>query len=80
MNLYPLWIRVLFDREAIFAPLEDGDVYLKRLTPIYEMLDPADFEGDSTPGYFNGKLVETSEETLKDYGQFYFFIFAVAPL
>jgi hypothetical protein len=55
--------------EAIFAPLEDGDVYLQRLTPIYEMLDPADFEGDSTPGYFNAKLVETSEETLKDYGQ-----------
>lgn len=55
--------------EAIFAPLEDGDVYLQRLTPIYEMLDPADFEGDSVPGYFNAKLVETSEESLKAYGQ-----------
>jgi hypothetical protein len=55
--------------EAIFEPLEDGDTYLKRITPIYTMLDPADFAGDTVPGYFNAERVEASGETLIGYGR-----------
>ncbi|MDF2934641.1 MAG: hypothetical protein K0Q90_14 [Paenibacillaceae bacterium] len=55
--------------EAIFEPLEDGDAYLKRIIPIYGMLDPADFSGDIIPGYFNAKRVEASGEALIAYGQ-----------
>lgn len=55
--------------EAVFKPLEDGDTYLQRLLPIYAMLDPADFAGDSVPGYFNAKRVEASGDTLIAYGQ-----------
>ena len=55
--------------EAVFEPLEEGDVYLQRILPIYGMLDPADFAGDSVPGFFNAKRVETSGETLIGYGQ-----------
>ncbi|OZB99152.1 hypothetical protein CJP46_06550 [Paenibacillus sp. XY044] len=55
--------------EATFTPLEDGDVYLKRILPIYEMLDPQDFQGEGMPGYFNGKSDHVSEKELKDLGK-----------
>ncbi len=55
--------------EAVFEPLEDGGAYLQRILPIYGMLDPADFAGDTVPGYFNAKYTEASGETLIDYGQ-----------
>ncbi|MCP3776284.1 hypothetical protein NLX71_23795 [Paenibacillus sp. MZ04-78.2] len=55
--------------EAIFAPLANGEAYLKRLAPIYDMLDPEDFKGDSVPGYFNGKSTSVSEDELRGYGE-----------
>lgn len=55
--------------EAVFEPLEDGDAYLQRILPIYAMLDPADFAGDTVPGYFNAKRAEASGETLIGYGR-----------
>lgn len=55
--------------EAVFQPLEDGDTYLQRIIPIYTMLDPADFAGDTVPGYFNAKQTEASGETLIGYGR-----------
>ncbi len=55
--------------EAVFKPLEDGDTYLQRLLPIYAMLDPANFAGDTVPGYFNAKHAEASGETLTELGR-----------
>ncbi|MFB6364181.1 hypothetical protein ACFCP7_08970 [Paenibacillus elgii] len=55
--------------EAVFAPLANGEAYLKRLAPIYDMLDPEDFKGDSVPGYFNGKSGSVSEDVLRGYGE-----------
>ncbi|WP_244364710.1 hypothetical protein [Paenibacillus cellulositrophicus] len=55
--------------EATFAPLEDGDIFLQRILPIYEMLDPQDFQGEWVPGYFNGKSDHVSEEELRDLGK-----------
>ncbi|SCW68386.1 hypothetical protein SAMN04487970_102835 [Paenibacillus tianmuensis] len=55
--------------EAIFAPLANREVYLKRLAPIYDMLDPEDFKGDSVPGYFIAKSGSVSEDVLRGYGE-----------
>lgn len=54
--------------ERTFAPLADGEAYCRRIARIYDMLDPKDFEGDTVPGYFNGKSEAQSEEVLKEYG------------
>lgn len=55
--------------ERTFEPLVNGDEYLNRIRPIYEMLDSREFEGDTVPGYFNGGTEELSEEKLKQLGQ-----------
>ncbi|VTR62018.1 Uncharacterised protein [Actinobacillus pleuropneumoniae] len=55
--------------EATFEPLEDGQVYLRRISRIYEMLDPEDFSGGTVPAYFIGKRDEESEDVLRGYGE-----------
>lgn len=55
--------------EATFEPLEDGHAYLRRISRIYEMLDPEDFTGGTVPAYFNGKGAEESEDVLRGYGE-----------
>ncbi|OWA37252.1 hypothetical protein B9G55_04075 [Saccharibacillus sp. O16] len=57
--------------ERIFEPLEIGDQLLERIRPLYAMLNPADFEGDSVPGYFNGGQNDASTEQLEAYGKAY---------
>lgn len=55
--------------EATFEPLEDGQVYLRRILRIYEMLDPEDISGGTVPAYFIGKRDEESEDVLRGYGE-----------
>lgn len=55
--------------EATFAPLQDGDAYLQRIVQMYDILDPADFGGDTVPGYFNSKVADVPEELLREYGE-----------
>lgn len=55
--------------EATFAPLQDGDAYLQRIVQMYDILDPADFGGDTVPGYFNSKAVDVPEEVLRGHGE-----------
>ncbi len=57
--------------EKIFEPLESGERLLERIRPIYAMLDPADFEKDAVPGYFNGGGSDASRQELLAYGQAY---------
>ncbi|EPY03831.1 hypothetical protein PAALTS15_28856 [Paenibacillus alvei TS-15] len=55
--------------EATFAPLQDGDAYLQRIVRMYDVLDPADFDGDTVPGYFNSKVSDVPEEVLRGHGE-----------
>lgn len=55
--------------ERTFEPLEKSAEYLNRIKLIYEMLDPKDFEGDSVPGYFNGRTEEAPEEQITRHGR-----------
>lgn len=50
--------------EQIFKPLPNGEMFLNRIRPLYEMIDPADFSGGSVPGYFNGAKEEASTDVL----------------
>ncbi len=69
--------------ERIFEPLEAGEALLERIRPMYAMLNPADFEGEAVPGYFNGGQSDASREQLEAYGQAYLEglgrLFAVEP-
>lgn len=55
--------------ERVFAPLPDGERFLHKIRPIYDMLNPEDFVGESVPGYFNGGNEDVSEQTLRGLGQ-----------
>ncbi|MHA7965429.1 hypothetical protein ACX93W_14945 [Paenibacillus sp. CAU 1782] len=55
--------------ERVFAPLPDGDRFLNKIRPIYDMLNPEDFAGESVPGYFIGGNEDVSEQTLLSLGQ-----------
>ncbi|MCW3792928.1 hypothetical protein OM416_15155 [Paenibacillus sp. LS1] len=55
--------------ERVFEPIPDGQRYLDRIRPIYEILNPEDFTGEYVPGYFNGGNEEASEATLRDLGE-----------
>lgn len=55
--------------ERVFEPLSYGGELLKRIQPIYEMLDPADFEGEGVPGYFNGGQADAGTEQLTALGR-----------
>lgn len=55
--------------ERVFEPLPDGQRFLDRIRPIYEMLNPQDFAGEYVPGYFNGGHEDASEETVRGLGE-----------
>ncbi|NGZ74389.1 hypothetical protein [Saccharibacillus alkalitolerans] len=55
--------------EKVFEPLENGKELLKRIRPVYDMLDPADFEGEAVPGYFNGGRQDAAKERLEELGR-----------
>jgi hypothetical protein len=55
--------------ERVFEPIPDGQRFLDRIRPIYEMLNPEDFAGEYVPGYFNGGNEDASEGTLRGLGE-----------
>ncbi|MGP3786927.1 hypothetical protein [Paenibacillus sp. 1A_MP2] len=55
--------------ERVFEPIPDGQRFLDRIRPIYEMLNPEDFAGEYVPGYFNGGNEDASEGTLRGLGR-----------
>ncbi|NOJ71723.1 hypothetical protein [Paenibacillus alvei] len=55
--------------EASFAPLQDGDAYLQRIVQMYDILDPADFGGDTVPGYFTSKVADVPQDVLRRHGE-----------
>lgn len=55
--------------ERLFEPIPDGQRFLDRIRPIYEMLNPEDFAGEYVPGYFNGGHEDASETTLRGLGE-----------
>ncbi|WP_170948146.1 hypothetical protein [Paenibacillus sp. 7516] len=55
--------------ERVFEPIPEGQLYLDRIHPIYEMLNPEDFAGEYVPGYFNGGHEDASEDTLRSLGE-----------
>lgn len=55
--------------ERVFEPIPDGQRFLDRIRPIYEMLNPEDFTGEYVPGYFNGGREDASEATLRGLGE-----------
>lgn len=55
--------------ERVFEPIPDGQRFLDRIRPIYEMLNPEDFAGEYVPGYFNGGNEDASEDTLRSLGE-----------
>lgn len=55
--------------EATFAPLQDGESYLQRIVQMYDILDPADFGGDTVPGYFTSKVADVPQDVLRRHGE-----------
>jgi len=55
--------------ERVFEPIPEGQRFLDRIRPIYEMLNPDDFAGEYVPGYFNGGHEDASEDTLRSLGE-----------
>ncbi|MCM3340682.1 hypothetical protein M3650_19120 [Paenibacillus sp. MER TA 81-3] len=55
--------------EATFEPLQDGEAYLQRIEQMYDILDPADFGGDTVPAYFNSKTADVPPDVLKGHGE-----------
>ena len=55
--------------EATFEPLKDGQAYLQRILPIYEILNPEDFSGSTVLGYFISKDNNVSDEVLVWHGR-----------
>ncbi|MEO2214598.1 hypothetical protein ABGV40_27385 [Paenibacillus amylolyticus] len=55
--------------ERVFEPIPDGQRFLDRIRPIYEMLNPEDFACEYVPGYFNGGNEPASEAMLRGLGE-----------
>ncbi|CAI7663532.1 unnamed protein product [Penicillium discolor] len=55
--------------ERVFEPIPDGQRFLDRIRPIYEMLNPEDFAGEYVPGYFNGGNEDAPQDTLRSLGE-----------
>ncbi|CAI6082685.1 hypothetical protein PAECIP112173_03654 [Paenibacillus sp. JJ-100] len=55
--------------ERVFEPIPEGQRFLNRIRPIYAMLNPEDFTGESVPGYFNGGREQASNAELHRLGE-----------